>query len=476
METVNISAMIAVSPVFLILSAIFVLCAGIIKPLRGAECYAALLASLVALVFMRFPATEISLFGGLAVINGATALVWYVLLTALAGSIFVSMSYRLQHPGTYYFLMFVSAAGSMLVAAADNLIFAFAASETALLPLYFLTACRRGRQGIRAAYRFSVSGILFAALSMVGLAFLNYSCPSLSFTELSKSGLPGGLALVGFILFLSGFTFKLAALPFNFVFRDVFSGAPGAVAAYMASAWTLSGLPVLYKIYSLFYSGPVHNFFPTVAVLTVAAGSLSAFYSQDLRKTGTGLLCAGIGFCLLSFSGEKGGEIALLYHIPALAASAAGLFLFSLYFEKEEIAIPMSGLSGFADRHPVVALSAAVCLFSAAGMPPLGGFFAKFIILFTLLRNGHFMLAMTGIFCLLFSVLCSLKLISSVFFSNAAESADGAVSTYPEQKSLKSGRNEVSPAVNLSIFLLAVFLSVYGIFSKYFLGKISAFF
>ena len=475
METVNISAMIAVSPVFIMLSAFFFPVAGIVKPLRGTECYAALLASLVALFFLRFPASEISLFGGLAVINGATVLVWYVLIAALAGSVFVSMSVRLQHPGIYYFLLFVSAAGSMLVAAADNLIFAFAASETALLPLYFLDSCRRGKQGIRAAYKFSVSGLLFAAISMAGLAFLNYSCASLSFAELSKSGLPGGLALSGFILFLSGFAFKIAALPFNFVFRDVFSGAPGPVAAYMASAWTVSGLPVLYKIYSLFYSGPVHNFFPVAAVLTVIAGSVSAFYSSDLRKTGTGLLCAGIGFCLLSFSGEKGGEIALLYHIPALAASAAGVFLFSFYFEKEEIAIPMQALSGFADRHPVVSLSAAACLFSAAGLPPLGGFFAKFIILFTLLRNGHFMLAAAGIFCLLFSVLCCLKLVSSIFFRNAAE-LSSAVSANMSGGTKKNGRYEISPAVNLSIIILAVFLSVYGIFSKYFLGKIAAFF
>ena len=464
MESVKLASAIAACPFFLIAVSVIFLIMGKIKFLRSAEGYAAFLAVLTALFFMRFPTENIHLFDGMAVISGMTAWIWIIVLVSLAGSGFVSIVRQLQHPGSYYFLLFFSAASAMLAAAADNLFFAFAASEVSIIPLYFLVSCRRGKQGLYAAYKLSVFGSFFSAFSMLGLAFLNYSCPSLYFSALSKTGLPDGLAVMGFLLYAFSFSFKVAAAPFNLVYRDVLSGAPGPVAAFIASSWVLCGLPALYKIYSLFYSGPVHDFFPAMAVLSVIAGGISAFYGRSLKRIAVGLLSAGIGFCLLAFSGDKSGLIALIYHLPALAASVAGLFLFSFYFEKEEISLPLSGLAGFAARKPVIAVSATVCLFSAAGLPPFGGFFAKFLILFSLIKSESFFLAAAGMIGLAFSVLCCFKLVSVLFFRQEQP--------LPEGKAVP--RAYVPLAADLCIIILAIFLAAYGIFSNYFIGKISA--
>lgn len=460
------SAMYSVSPFFIIASGLLLFFAGFIKRIRSIIGYAALIASLVALFFTGFPAEPVGLFGGLAFADGQAVWIWSIILASLAGSAFVSISLDLQHPGTYYMLMFLSAAGCMFMAAADNLFFAFFAAEISTIPLYFLVSCRKGKQGLFAAYKLSASGLFLFALSLMGLSFLNHSCSSLSLAKMSQAGLPDGLALTGFLLFSSAFCLKMLAVPFNLVFKDVFSDSPAIISAFMSSAWAVSALPVLYKIYNLFYFGPVHNFFPVLALITAAFGAYQAFYGGNIRRIAFGCTCLGTGFSLLSFSGDASGGIALLYHLPAFAAGSAALFLFSMYFEKEELSLPMSGLAGFSEKHPVIAFAAAASLFSAAGLPPFGGFFAKSIILFSLLENGHFYIASAGCVFLFFACWCAIRIVSAVFFpQQAVSSSDNS----------KSKDKRVPVSAGFMIIVLSVFLMGYGVFSSYFLSKISAF-
>ena len=463
-NSMSSAAMSAASPFFLVASSFVLLFMGAVKRFRGIEGYAALTAAATALFFLRIPESSVSLFGGMAVIGWQAAWMWGIILASLAGAAFISISIPLQHPGIYYFLLFLSASGCMLTAASDNLFFAFLSSEIASVPLYFLVSCRKGGQGLFAAYKFSLSGMFLSSSMLLGLSFLNYSCPSLSFAVLAHSGLPDGIAVAGFILFSSALCLKMSAVPFNLVCRDVFSDSPAAVAAFMSSAWAVSALPVLYKIYSLFYYGPVHNLFPVLAVITALFGAYMAFYGGSMRKIAFGCVCFGTGFSILSFADGTSGNIALFYHLPAFAAGSAALFLFSFYFEKEELSLPLSGLAGFLDRHPVIAFSAAASLFSAAGLPPFGGFFAKIIILFSLLEKGHFFIACAGCIFIFLACWCSIRIVSAVFFHEPEE-----------QKNTKTEKENVPLSVGFVIILLAIFLAFYGIFSSYFLEKISVF-
>ncbi len=468
MESLKIATSAAASPFFLAISSILLLLIGIVRPLRDKTGYAALIAALTAFFFLRYPNQDFAMFSGMAIISGQAVWLWKIILAALSCTAFISISFRLQYPGIYYFLLFISSAGAMMAAAADNIFFAFIAAEIAVIPLYFLSACRKGRQGLFAAYKFSASGMFFAAITMLGIAFLNYSCSSLSLRDLSQYGLPDGLALTGFILFSAGFSFKMLALPFNLTFRDVYSYSPAAISAYMAAAWSLSAIPVLYKVSCLFYSGPVHDFFSVLAIITVISGAFFAFYGRDMRRIACGVMCMGTGFSLLAFGGTQTGEIALLYHLPAYAAAVAGLFIFSFYFEREELSIPLSGLAGFSERHPIISLSAAIVLFSAVGLPPFGGFFAKFMILFSLIKEGSFYTACAGCVSMFITCWCCIRIVSAVFFQNPIQD-ENAVSD-------RKGKNgDIPLSAGFAITAIAVFLAIYGIFSSYFLDRISKF-
>lgn len=465
MDNIVLSAGTVVSPFFLVASGLFLLFVGkIIRPLKGTEGYAAFLAALIALLFLHTPSAPVVFLGGNAIISGYTVWIWRIILLSLAGTSFISISFNLQHSGIYYFLLFISAAGSMFTAASDNLFFALISAEISIVPLYFLVSCRKGRQGLFAAYRLSVSGLFLTAACLLSIAFLNYSCPSLSLTALSEMGLPDGIALLGFLLFSAAFSLKMLALPFNLVFKDVFTDSPAAISAFMASVWSVSAFPVLYKIYSLFYSGPVHNFFPVLALITSAFGAYQAFYGKNIRRISFGCMCFGTGFSLLSFVGEISGEIALLYHLPAFSAASAALFIFSFYFEKEELSLPLSSLAGFSEKHPVIASAAAASLFSAAGLPPFAGFFAKSIILFSLLKNGYFLIAVSGAVFMFFACCCSIRIVSAIFFQDKSL----------HEPDVQEKTRDVPLSAAFVLILLALFLAFYGIFASYFLAKIAA--
>lgn len=462
MEHINTAAMVAVCPLFLIISAFLMLIPEfLIKRLKGIEGYTALAAGLIACISLRFLEVKVSLFNDVILITNTTIWLWIIVLLSLITVIFVSLAAKIERAGIYYFLLFFSAAGTMLTISSNNLFFAFISSECAISPLYFLIS--RNKQGLQAAYKFSTSGIFFSALSMLGLAILNYTCPSLSFSHLSSTGLPSALTSAGFLLFAFGFAFKSAAAPFNLAIRDALKAASPEIAAYIAVVLPLGAIPVLYKVYGLFYSGSVHSLIPVLAILTLILGALFAFYSDNVRKLAVELSFANIGITLLAFCGGEEGYIALLYHLPAFSAALLGIFLFSSYFEKEHFSLPISKFAGFAVKKPIISSAALICLLSLVCFPFFAGFTTVFYILFSLLLHENYALVIFSCFGLFFMAFCAMNFMSTIFFEE------------PSAQSYEIEDSNYAYVVKLSLFAIALFILVYGIFPQFFIAKITAF-
>ncbi len=382
MEHLNYAASALSMPLLLVMAAFACLLLPLfIRPLRGAQGLMALGAVLVALTFFRLsPQVEIAIFSGALLINPASSYLWAFALGVLTLVLALSISkppFPEESGSEYYFLLFMSVLGLMVLVAAGDLFTAFIALELLSLPLYALAGIRRTKPGLEAAYKYFMLGALGSAFTVMGIAVLNSLYPALTFTAL-KAGAPGPLALAGFLLVISGFAFKTALVPFHMWVPDAYEGAPTPVSAFMGAAVKAGGVVVLWRLFSLFDGGPVREIFWWLAVITAVLANLAALGQTGLKRLLAYSSVAHAGNLAVAFFGGRRGFEAVLYYLPVYAMATIGAFSVALALEKDEKGPLIEDLAGLAKTRPWLAAAMAAFMFSLAGVPPLAGFFAKF--------------------------------------------------------------------------------------------------
>ena len=79
----------------------------------------------------------------------------------------------------------------------------------------------------------------------------------------------------------------------------------------------------------------------------------------------------------------------------------------------------ISDLSGISKKHPLLSISLLIILFSLAGIPPLGGFFAKFYVFSSVLEQKMYALAIIGLLTTVISAFYYLRIIKTMYFDDS---------------------------------------------------------
>ncbi|PJA14061.1 MAG: NADH-quinone oxidoreductase subunit N [Elusimicrobia bacterium CG_4_10_14_0_2_um_filter_56_8] len=394
-----------------------------LKQLRGAQGLIALGAVLVLITFFRrAPSAELAMFNGALLLSPLSAYLWAFSLAVLLLIIIISIA-RPPAPeesqGEYYFLLFMATIGLMVLVAAGDLFTAFIALELLSLPVYVLAGIRRSKPGIEAAYKYFMLGAFGSGVTIMGIAMLNAVYPALTFAAL-KTGAPGPFALAGFLLVISGFAFKTALVPFHMWVPDAYEGAPTQVSAFMAAAVKTGGVVVLWKLFSLFDGGPVHQIFWWLAVITAVSANLMALAQKGVKRLLAYSSVAHAGYLAVAFFGGRQGFEAVLYYLPVYAMATIGAFSVALLLEKEEKGPLIEDLAGLAKSRPWLAAAMAAFMFSLAGVPPLAGFFAKFYAFAGAVNSGYTGLVIIAILMSAVSIYYYLKVTVVMFMKPAA--------------------------------------------------------
>jgi len=285
--------------------------------------------------------------------------------------------------------------------------------------VYVLAGIRRSKPGIEAAYKYFMLGAFGSGVTIMGIAMLNAVYPALTFAAL-KTGAPGPFALAGFLLVISGFAFKTALVPFHMWVPDAYEGAPTQVSAFMAAAVKTGGVVVLWKLFSLFDGGPVHQIFWWLAVITAVSANLMALAQKGVKRLLAYSSVAHAGYLAVAFFGGRQGFEAVLYYLPVYAMATIGAFSVALLLEKEEKGPLIEDLAGLAKSRPWLAAAMAAFMFSLAGVPPLAGFFAKFYAFAGAVNSGYTGLVIIAILMSAVSIYYYLKVTVVMFMKPAA--------------------------------------------------------
>lgn len=319
--------------------------------------------------------------------------------------------------GEYFSLILFALAGMHIMAAGRDLLVIFLGLEILAMPLYILVGCAKtARDGMEGAVKYFLLGSFSSALFLLGLALFYGAAGTTSLGAVYRGLASPSLLFAGLAFVIVGIGFKIAAVPFHMWAPDAYEGAPVPVAAYISVAPKIAAFAVLVRL-GFTFSGIVSSSF-TQAIIIMSVASMVLGNLAALRQTGfvrmlaySGIAQAGymlIG--LLAPFGAGGSALSfylLVYIFMNLGAFAVAVAIIGNNGGRFQI----EDLSGLASERPFLAFALAVFMVSLAGLPPTGGFLAKFYLFKAGIEAGYLSVVIVAVVMTIISLFYYLRIV-----------------------------------------------------------------
>jgi NADH-quinone oxidoreductase subunit N len=364
------------------------------------------LGALVA-VFTLYGQTRTT-FDGQFVVDGFALLFKTFFLTVAALVLLLSLRYFNDgrfYQGEYYFLLLTSFLGCLLMPSSRNLLMLFVSLELVSAPGFLIAAFRKSDpRSNEAGMKFFLIGVLSAAVMLYGMSLIYGITGSIELTEIGRvlaGTLPPGqetLALAAILFIVAGFAFKVSAVPFQFWAPDTYEGAPVPVAAFLATASKAAGFAGLLQLMFVAFPAQFEFWTPIFAALSIATmtiGNLVALQQRQVVRLLAYSSIAQAGYMLLPFAlvsqnpqVNQDAFAAAVTYILIYAIMTLGAFAVVIAMTRESRGLLIADFAGLGRRAPAIAVAMTVFMVSLAGIPPTGGFWAKFFIFQVAIQAG----------------------------------------------------------------------------------------
>ena len=345
----------------------------------------------------------------------------------------------------YPIIILLSILGMFFMVSSNDIILFYLGLELQSLSLYILASIDRDN------LRSSESGIKYFVLSALSSGLLLYGCSLLyGFTgstnfdlianELNKENVGAVFAMV---FILVGLAFKVSAVPFHMWTPDVYEGAPTSITSYFAVVPKVAGLAVMIKFMFIPFSNILLEWQTIIVFISLASmilGAIAAIGQKNIKRLLAYSSIGHIGYALAGVAtGAISGYESAIVYIAIYVIMNIGAFSCLYLLKKDgEYKEKISDLSGISKKHPILAISFLVILFSLAGIPPLGGFFAKFYVFTAVLEQKMYALAIIGLLTTVISAFYYLKIIKTIYFDDSIITFDAPKNRFAQLSILVS--------------------------------------
>jgi NADH-quinone oxidoreductase subunit N len=372
-----------------------------------------LLAALIPVATLAYDGTDRSMFGGAYVVDRYSLVLTGFFILAAWLAVLISVNYINEgdyYKGEFYFLLLVSTFGMVVMASARDLITLFVALETISIPTFILAAWRKhDRKSNEAGVKYYIIGVLSSALMLYGMSLIFGVTGATKLSDISNYVSHAGsdpLLAVAIFLSLAGFAFKVSAVPFHFWAPDTYEGAPTPVTAFLSVSSKAGGFVALISIiYFGFYAngnGAV-MWWPVVwilAALSMTIGNLTALRQTNIIRMLAYSSIAQGGFMLVPFAaaGIAGadGKVgvaaqsmqAVIVYLLIYGVMNLGAFAVVITVARRTRSAEISSYNGLFQYAPGLTVVTTLFFASLAGIPPLAGWFAKFVMFRSIIDAG----------------------------------------------------------------------------------------
>jgi NADH-quinone oxidoreductase subunit N len=331
-------------------------------------------------------------------------------------------------------LVLFAALGMGLMVSATDLITLYIGLELNSLAAYVLASFLRvDERSAEAGLKYFVLGALASGILLFGASLLYGFTGTTAFTGI-RAALASGLttgAVFGIVFVLAGLAFKIAAAPFHMWTPDVYEGAPTPVTTFLATSASLSAMALTIRVALDAFGGEVDAWRPIVvfvALLSIVVGALGAIGQANIKRLMAYSAINNIGFILIGLAAASpaGASAMLVYMAIYLVMTGAGFIVILLLRDEQGLPVEaIADLSGLSRSRPLLALALAVVMFSLAGIPPLFGFWGKFVVFKAAVEADLLVLAALGIAGSVISAFYYIKIVKVLYFDEAADVVRG---------------------------------------------------
>ncbi len=355
-----------------------------------------LLAAFIPVVTLSVIGDDVrSLFDGRYVIDEFALVVKALFL--LAGYVVVLLSSNEveeghYHQGEYYVLLLTSITGMVMMGSARDMVSIFVALEFLSIPAYMLAAWRkRDRKSNEAGVKYYLLGVFASAVMLYGMSLLYGVTGTTLLADIGPAitldGNIGGVEVVAVAFVLIGFAFKVSAVPFHQWAPDVYEGAPTPITAFLSVASKAAGFVALVTLIYLAFPNAADVYQPllwVLAALSMTVGNLLALRQTNIvRMLAYSSISQG-GFILMPLAVAGAGTTAetslkaVVVYLVIYAATNLGAFAVVIAVARKTRSGEISSYGGLFSYAPALGVLMTVFMASLAGIPPLGGWYAKF--------------------------------------------------------------------------------------------------
>ncbi len=323
----------------------------------------------------------------------------------------------------YYSLIVFALSGMLFAASANNFAMLFVAIELITITFYVLTSFQRNRlASLEAGVKYLILGALSSAFMVFGIALVWGTTGKLDFGELSAvAGQFAGdkIFLLGVMLVLVGLGFKIAAFPFQIWAPDVYQGAPTPTTAFLAIGSKAAGFVLLLRfLFSAIPAVTAHgtDLLIIISGATILYGNLCAIPQRNLKRLMGYSSIAHAGYLLLGVAAlSASGQAAVLFYLGGYLFTVLGAFTVICLVMRRAETEDISALAGLNQRSPLLATTMTLAMMSLAGIPPLAGFFGKFLLLKAVIQQAQ-VTGNHGYYCLVFTALAGVVISLYYYF------------------------------------------------------------
>ena len=325
----------------------------------------------------------------------------------------------------YPIIIMFSILGMFFMLSSNDLILFYLGLELQSLALYVLAAIDRDNTiSSEAGIKYFVLSALSSGLLLYGCSLLYGFTGSTNFNEISLSLVSQNTgAIFAMVFILVGLAFKVSAVPFHMWTPDVYQGAPTSITNFFAVVPKAVGLAVIIRFMDLPFKNILEEWQTIIIFISIASmilGSVAAIGQKNIKRLLAYSSISHMGYALAGVAtGTESGYISTIIYITIYIVMNLGTFA-CLYLMKadEKYTEKIEDLSGLSKEKPIFAFSFLILFFSLAGIPPLGGFFAKFFVFMSVIESELYALAIIGLLTTVISAFYYLKIIKIIYFDD----------------------------------------------------------
>jgi len=354
----------------------------------------------------------------------------------MSGDFFKGEAHRTDKSALVFFVI----AGALMMVAFNNMAVLFLGIEILSISLYVLAGSNKENLfSTEAAFKYFLMGSFATGFLLFGMTLVygatgSFNIPLIAEFISTHSTLPRFL-YIGMLMMMIGLAFKISAVPFHAWAPDVYEGSPTPITALMSTVVKIGAFAAFVKMFSVSFiqfSSKLVLLEQGIMVLTLVVANVTAVYQNNVKRMLAYSSVGQVGYLLLAFSSDNVNSSGIIfYYLAAYAIASIMAFTVVQIIETKKGSANIINFQGLLKSNPLMAIAMTVAMLSLAGIPPLAGFFGKYLVITLSVSKGFVALTVVAVITSLIGVYYYFKPIVAMY-----QSAGQPISISKSQKVL----------------------------------------